>query len=362
MKRILAMAMCVAMFAGLAVSTSAAGNILFSDDFTNGFSANNWILEGNEFFYDEDSDPSNPCISAYDQGVICQAEYRTDYTGNPRVYTNCDYSLRIRVQEEDDEGDHEVGLWWRDDFDDTPADEEASWELGEVWNVVVNVDNQEVHLEVEGEESPRATAPAPDAEIGGDWFQLGWKVTPGRMCVYFNNEKVIDYSSDEIAAVHKSPFLLMNGNCFSSFDDIVIADLEYNLYGDNFVAGDDTAATTEAGATDPVTDNNNNGGNAGNNGGENAGNNGGNATNATTKVTSETTTAVVTSVVTNEQGETSIVTSIVTEATTTPGAETNNRPAKPGNATTTGDATFVVIAAMVAALGCAVVVKKVNIH
>lgn len=327
MKKIISLVLCVMMMlTAVAVSTSAAGQILFTDDFTNGFSASNWILEGNLYFFDDTG--SNPCISAYADGVICQAEYRTDVTGSPRVYNNCDYSVRIKVNDEDRDGDHDVGLWWRDDFDDGPAGVEPDWELGEIWNVVVNLDNQEVRLEVQGEEAPRATAPAPCAEIGGDWFQLGWKVTTGRMCVYLDGEKVIDYSTDEIACAHKSPFLLMNGNCFSSFDDIVIADLEYNLFGDN-------------NATPPADDQ-------------------GEATTTTAATTaSETTTKIVEEVVTNDKGETSVVTKVVTEATTTPKAETNNKPAG-GTSTSTGDATFVVIAAMVATLGCAVIVKKVS--
>ena len=330
MKKIISLALCVMMMlTALAVSTSAAGNILFTDDFTNGFSASNWILEGNLYFYDDTG--SNPCISAYADGVICQAEYRTDVTGSPRVYNNCDYSVRMKVNDFDRDGDHDVGLWWRDDFDDGPAGVEPDWEPGEVWNVVVNVDNQEVRLEVQGEEAPRATAPAPCAEVGGDWFQLGWKVTTGRMCVYLNGEKVIDYASEDIACVHKSPFLLMNGNCFASYDDIVIADLEYNLFGDNNVdnGGSADATTTEATTTQGTT--------------------------------SETTTKIVEEVVTNEKGETSVVTKVVTEATTTPKAETNNKPAG-GTSTSTGDATFVVVAAMVATLGCAVIVKKVSVR
>ena len=327
MKKIISLVLCVMMMlTAAAVSTSAAGNILFTDDFTNGFSPNNWILEGNLFFLDDSS--SNPCIAAYSDGVICQAEYRSDVVGTPRWYTNCDYSIRIQVRDFDRDGDHSVGLWWRDDFGHAVNGNELEWELGEVYNLNIDLDNMIMYIESSEVEEPLVTAPVEGVEVGGDWFQLGWKVTPGRMVGYLNGQKVLEYTSEELSAARPSPFLLINNGNFAAYDDIVIADLEYNLFGDNNAtppADDQGEATTTTAAT----------------------------------TTSETTTKIVEEVVTNEKGETSVVTKVVTEATTTPKAETNNKPAG-GTSTSTGDATFVVIAAMVATLGCAVIVKKVS--
>ena len=66
MKKFIAVLMSVMMLASVAiVSTSAAGEVLFTDDFSDGFTnTNNWILEGNLFFSD-DSEPGNLCVSAY---------------------------------------------------------------------------------------------------------------------------------------------------------------------------------------------------------------------------------------------------------------------------------------------------------
>ena len=192
---------------------------------------------------------------------------------------------------------------------------------------------------------------------GGEFYTLGMSVDRNRIRFFCDDQLIYDIDATQYAVAESinSPFFFWNNGNFLQISNITVATVGHLFpyaSDDNGVteteATQDNGANTEATeATTTATENNNN-------------NNGGQAANTTANVTSETTTAVVTSVVTNEQGETSIVTSIVTEATTTPGAETNKKPAKPGNATTTGDATFVVIAAMVAALGCAVVVKKAN--
>ena len=78
--------------------------------------------------------------------------------------------------------------------------------------------------------------------------------------------------------------------------------------------------------------------------------------------TSEATTRIESEVVTDDKGETSIVTKVITEATTTPKAETNVHNNNGGSSTSTGDSVFVVVAAMIATIGCAVVVKKVGVR
>ena len=83
------------------------------------------------------------------------------------------------------------------------------------------------------------------------------------------------------------------------------------------------------------------------------------ATTTEATTTSETTTKIVEEIVTNVDGETSVVTKVVTEATTTPKAETDNKPAG-GSSNSTGDASFAVVAALVATLGCAVIIKKAD--
>ena len=90
----------------------------------------------------------------------------------------------------------------------------------------------------------------------------------------------------------------------------------------------------------------------------------------------EATTAIETEIVTNEDGETEVVTHIVTEekkpvtddneaddngADNKPAPDTNTGKPQGGNSTTTGDISFVVVVAMVTALGAALIVRKVSV-
>ena len=84
-----------------------------------------------------------------------------------------------------------------------------------------------------------------------------------------------------------------------------------------------------------------------------------------TTTTRETTTSQINVIITDEKGETvtddkgEAVTSIsiVTEA---PGAANTNQGGNVNGSSSTGDVAFVVVAVMVATLGCALVVRKVS--
>ena len=106
MKKIIAILVSIMMLSTLAVGTSAAGEILFQDNFSNGFLPSNWILEGNLFFLDDVTDASNPCIAAYHDGVVCQMEFDSDATSVPKSFTNCVMSCNIQVRDFDRDGDH----------------------------------------------------------------------------------------------------------------------------------------------------------------------------------------------------------------------------------------------------------------
>ena len=324
MKKLTALFLCVVMFAALAVSSSAAGEILWHEDFSDGFTnASNWILEGNLFFSD-DTDAKNLCVAAYADGVVNQMNYKTEDGGAGRAYTNCAMMVKVQVRDFDRDGEHKVGLWWRDDF--TYAEGEES---GEVYMMFVNMDTNEIELWVDGVDAPIATSPVSGLEVGGDWFTMGWKIVPGNISCYVNNQKLINYSDAEIAATAKSPILLWNTNCFSAWDDVVVATADYNLFNE-------AATSTE-----------------------------GQATQATQPA--ETTTRKEIVEVTDESGNavTDASGNKVTEeiiVTDAPVADTNTGAVQGGSSTSTGDVTVMVIAAMVVAIGCAIVVKKVNVR
>ncbi len=337
MKKLTALFVCIVMIAAtFAVSASAAGEILWYEDFSDKFTnPNNWILEGNEFFCDDFTDASNPCIVAYDAGVVCQMEYSSE-SPNPRKYANFSMMSKIQVRDFDADGDHKVGFWWRDDFYENA--DELGVELGEIYNVMVNMDTMTIDLTVEGEENPRATAPVSGLEVGGDWFTLGWRIVPGKISCFVNNQKLIDYASADIGATQQSPILLLNNNCYSAWDDVVVATADYNLFNESDVAP--APGTSDNGTT---------------------ANQGGNATQAPEATTSKKVVEVTDeqgNAVTDASGNKVTEEIIVTDA---PVADTNTGAVQGGNSTTTGDVSFVVICVMVATLGCAVIVKKVNV-
>ena len=320
MKKLAVLFICVVMLASMAVSTSAAGQILWHDDFSDRFTnPNNWILEGNEFFCDDFTDSANPCIVAYDPGRVCQMAY-TDSSANPRKYTNCSMMVKVQIRDFDsDRCEHKVGLWWRDDF--YANAEELGVELGEVYNFYINADTLMAELWEEGVENALMTAPVSGVEVGGDWFTIGWKIVPGNISCYLNGNKVIEYASANVAATQASPILLLNNACYSAWDDVIVATADYALFNETPAPAVTTAP-------------------------------------ATTRVEQVTVTNEKGEAVTDENGQAVTETVIITEAP----ADTNTGAVVGGNATATGDTAFIVVAAMVAALGCAIIVKKVNVR
>lgn len=330
MKKLTALFICVMMLVAMAISTSAAGEILWHEDFSDKFTnPNNWILEGNEFFCDDYTDESNPCIAAYDSGRVCQMEYSGV---NPRRYTNFSMMSRVQVRDFDsDRAGHEVGYWWRDDF--TCDDYTFDGEIGEVYNLIVNLDDMKIEIREEGLENALVSVPVPaDAgvEVGGDWFTLGIKVVPGCISGYLNSQKVVEYKSANIAAVRESPVLLLNSACYVAFDDIIIATVDYDLFNEGNAGenqGGDTNATeaTEATTSKKVVDVTDDKGNA----------------------------------VTDASGNKVTEEIIVTDA---PAADTNAGGTAGGTSTSTGDSAIIVLSVMIVAFGCAIAVKKVNIR
>lgn len=169
---------------------------------------------------------------------------------------------------------------------------------------------------------------------GGQFYTFGMSVDKNRIRFFLDNQLLYDIDGTQyrIGEQINSPFFLWNGGNFMQ-----IKELKVSTAGYLYPYATDPAETV----TDPA---------------------GGNET-TTPKVTT-TSEKVVTvtdasgNAVTDASGNVVTSVSVVTEAPAP--ADTNNNKPAGGNATSTGDATFVVIVAMVAALGCAVIIKKVN--
>jgi len=338
MRKLITLALCAVMLASLfAVSSAAEGSILFQDDFSDGFTnPNNWILEGNLFFGDDMSEPGNPCLSAYADGVVCQMEYGREDTPTPRLFKDFVMSIDVCLRDFDRDGDHEATLWWRERFLEIPDGEEPpeGYEEGPVYEYGVNFDNNFLFLTRDDTEGYLVEIPVTGVSAEDGWFNLGWRIVAGRMDFYFNGEKVGEFFDEGLTSTLPSPVLLVNKNNFISFDNLIVATVDYDLFNEGTV---DTTVGTDAPVdstegTDAPVDN--------------------------TDAPADNTDAPVDN--TDAPADNTDAPADNTNAPVDDPADTVGTTGTQQPSTSTGDAMVVVAIAMIVALGTAVIVKKVQ--
>ena len=339
MRKLITLALCAVMLASLfAVSSSAAGSILFQDDFSDLFTdPNKWILEGNLFFGDDMSDPSNPCVSAYADGVVNQMEFRPEFTNSgAKSFTNCVMSVDVRLRDFDRDGDHTAQLWWKERFMHVPEGEELpeGFEEGPAYSYGVNFDDEYLYLNRSDTDGNLVEVPVPGIAEKDDWFNLGWRITAGKIDLYFEGEKIGELVDEGLTAEYPSPFLLWNGNCFLSYDNLIVATADYDLFNEGTV---DTTVGTDAPVdstegTDAPVDN--------------------------TDAPADNTDAPVDN--TDAPADNTDAPADNTNAPVDDPADTVGTTGTQQPSTSTGDAMVVVAIAMIVALGTAVIVKKVQ--
>ncbi len=207
-----------------------------------------------------------------------------------------------------------------------------------------DIENQYFNLacgDLEGGSEPVVLAGPVEYTIEDDEeYTFGLSITRGRIRGFINDQLVIDYVDTEDKYLiglededtSPTPLVYWNEGNFIQITDVKIASAEY-LYPPMPVNDGTTATDTTA-------------------------------TEATT--TRETTTAISVVEKTDEAGNTMTddsgnkitETVIITEP---PVADTNTGAVQGGNSTNTGDMTFIVVATMVAAIGCALIVRKVSV-
>ena len=344
MKKLLSAMLVLAMMASvLCISTSAAGiklnmNFESMESFTESFHAGNFFVS-----------PEGGALYGYNEARALQTKYEDKEFGYfvpaPYCWLTYDTSVDIIIADDDmDESDRSVAVVYANDNPYYFGTAEERIFMAFTYDIKDNCFRLCNYME-NREPDGQFVDPVPvdfDIDIeGNETHKMGMSVERGRIRCFFDDVLVIDYVDTEdeykIAQELVSPFLFWQRGNFVQISNISVSDAGY-LYP-HPAEEPTTSETTTKIVDDPVDG----------------------TTTKAPEETSETTTAIVTSVVTDEKGETSIVTSIVTEATTTPKAETNVHNNNGGSSTSTGDATFMVIAAMVATLGCAVIVKKVNV-
>lgn len=163
---------------------------------------------------------------------------------------------------------------------------------------------------------------------GNTYYTMGMSVEKNRIRFFFENELIYDLNLAEhcIAESVASPFIFWNDGNYMKIKNITVSSQGY-LYPstDNVGGGEGTDATeaTEATTSKKVVDVTDDSGNA----------------------------------VTDEAGNKVTEEIIITNALA---ADTNTGGNAGGTSTTTGDSAFIVVAALVATIGCALIVRKVK--
>ena len=172
---------------------------------------------------------------------------------------------------------------------------------------------------------------------GVDFFTMGISVEKDRVRCFYNNELIFDYSNPDLLIAQEitSPFLFWQDGNFIQINNITIADQGYLYPATKPAETQATTAGTQAtqGTTAPIV--------------------------TTTRIEKVEVTDDEGNTVTDESGNKVTETVVITDA---PVADTNTGAVQGGSSTSTGDVTFVVIAALVATIGCALIVRKVNVQ
>ena len=366
MKKIISALLMLTMIFSIVCVSASAATVYVNQNFDSEESFLQQFMPG--AFYVEDG-----ILCGYSEARALQSNYEL----SPETYQWCEYDMSITLAVADDELNEEcrfVSLVYCNDglYNNGLAEgrvymgfyydvDERRFEFGN--GLEYTTDNLELLADPVDYEI--------DTDSGSEYITLGMSIQRNRIRCFFNDELIYDlndtagewYIADPSAV---SPFVFWQNGNFNMIDNITIADagVMYPVEAtetSNTEPVDPEATETEpsddpvASETEPSDDP------------------------AVTE--SEATTAIETEIVTNEDGETEVVTHIVTEekkpvaddneaddneaddngADNKPAPDTNTGKPTGGNSTTTGDISFVVVAAMVTALGAALIVRKVSV-
>ena len=326
----------------LPFAVSADGSVLWTEDFSS-VKENDWIWDGDLFFIEGGK------LEGWAEAVVHQSNFLEE-RGAPRRYKECAWKVECAGLEDggNDSEDHWMGLWFADYISPSGSSDHD----GQIVYVVAyHFDSKKVTLNASfdnagedympaglDESKPVAEYVVPDSEApeldssGNSTFTLGMRVRNGVVSAYLNDKKCFDFNAYRGAVTctqAASPVILWNGGCHCTFDNLVVATADYNLFNESAVpANNDPAPGKDQPIYDPDP--------------------------------IETETRIDTVIVTDYDEEGNVVTRVESEKSVVPAPNTGNGGGG-RTATKTGDTIVVVIAVMVAAIGTALVVKKVCI-
>ncbi len=346
MKKLIAIMLAVVMLASIAViGVSAADGVYIHTTFPNMEEFMKYFVPGAFFI----PDGEEQVFGYYEAKALQTIYYNDEATGclMPCNTSWMTYDAVINVAvAPDTDGDHRsIEFWYCNDTPKFLGYAEDRQYIKCCYNIL-DAENQgyftiHTHNPYSDEEQLLAKSAQSyeyDFESGNEFHNFGISVGANRIRLFMDNQLVCEYNDTVdgfgIAQECVSPVVFWNdGNM------VVINEFTAASYGYLYPA----AAQTEPTPTQP--------------------------TEPITSISSSVSEVVVT--VTNEKGEvetdengevkTEVSEVIVTEIVTVAPADTQNNNGNGGNSTTTGDSAFIVLAVMVATLGCAIIVKKVTV-
>ena len=345
MKKIMSFAVTAIMLVCMIVplTVSADGTILWTDDFSS-VKENDWIWDEDttRFFVDGGK------LEGWAEAVVHQSNFLAD-RGAPRRYKECAWKVECAGLEDggNEAEQHSISIWFADYISPYADPESIDGTISYSWgysferqtlDLSIGFDNDAESFKPAGypEEGPYKSFPVPadaapvlDAN-GGSPFTLGMRIANGKAAFYMNDVKYceIDAFRGALTATQVgSPLLLFNGGCHCTFDNLVVATPDYNLFNESAAPANNEPANNEPVNNDPAA----------------------------------TETRIDTVIVTDTDEEGNVVTRVETEKTVVPAPNTGNGGGG-RTATKTGDTIVIVAAVMIAAIGMALVVKKVCIR
>ena len=331
----------------LPVVAFADGQILWNEDFSSK-AENDWI-------WDEDTTKffiSNGKLEGWAEAVVQQSNFLVD-RGAPRRYKECAWKIECAALEDggNDAESHGMSLWFADYISPSGDMENVDGTITYMWgydfekqtlNLSLGFDNDGENYKPAGfaDDKPYFSVYVPDGPVissaGDSTFTLGMRLSGGKASFYMNDVKYTEIDTMRGAASFTqvgSPILVFNTQLHCTFDNLVVATPDYDLFN-------------EAG----------NGGQQGGQqgGGQQGGQQGGAQQGGGTEKV-----IVKKSVVVGTDAQGNAITEIVTEEVVRQVAATGGN-ATGGNAAKTGDTAIIVIAVMITALGSALVVWKVR--
>lgn len=331
MKKIVSlMLILVMMLSVVSFNTSAAGVYLNAD-----FSTWNETTFYNNFMVGEfHVDDSERVLYGYSEAKALQSMYSDPegpFDNTLNTWLTYDASITFSMADDDiSEDERNISMSYCND---------NLWVKGlsqgrQFISVAYNIEARqfEATTSLDGEDIVLADPIARELDTDGNtYYTLGMSVQKNRIRFFFDNELLfdIDGTSYLVGDTINSPFFFWNGGNYLKIKNITVASDGYLFPAtDNNQGGQ--AQPSQPQATQAP---------------------------ATSRVENVEVTDEKGNVVTDEAGNKVTEQVIITDA---PVADTNTNPGVGGNSTSTGDSAFIVVAALVAAIGTALIVRKVN--